>query len=275
MSTQIIIINSIKKIKFVWFAIPLIILQTLAAGIGFFSKNFYILETDSLASAIRGTDIFSLFIVVPLLAACFILIQRGSIKAFLVWLGTLGIIVYNYTFACFNVHFNVLFLVYTTILGLAAYALVGGAFTSNIHDLKVHFSNHPVHKSVGIFQIIIALLFYFIWLKAIIPAHLNNEPTKMIADWNVVTNAIYVIDMAFLLPAFIWGGISLIKQKPAGYLLSGMNLVIITLMSFCLCVSFFFMYLDGLAIKVDLLIIYLLLFIISSLLTWRFFKKNK
>ena len=52
-------------------------------------------------------------------------VNKGSVKAFLVWSGVLLYLIYAYVIYAFDVHFNSLFLVYVAILGLSFYALVG------------------------------------------------------------------------------------------------------------------------------------------------------
>jgi hypothetical protein len=46
-------------------------------------------------------------------------VSKGSVKAFLLWIGILLALIYSYVIYAFAVHFNSLFLVYVAILGLS------------------------------------------------------------------------------------------------------------------------------------------------------------
>lgn len=262
--------KSITTNPFIWFTIPLVLLQTLVALVGVFSKNFYSRDTLTFASAIRGTDIVSLVVIVPLLLFCLSRIRKNSKPAYILWLGTSGIIAYNYTIASFNVRFNPLFLAYTALLGLSVYALVGGAVTIKAEEFTPRFPRPSFRTLIGVFQIMLAVLFYGIWLKAIIPAHLQNVVTRTMEEWNVITNAVYVIDLAVILPAWILGGSALLRHKAYGYVLSGINLVFITLMAFCLSVSYVYMHFTGHDIKFGRFVVYVGIFVFSTFLTWKY-----
>src|SRR6266508_4350731 len=71
-------------------------------------------------------DIASLALVSPawLIFAAFAL--RGSLRAYLLWLGVLTFTVYNYVIYTFSVPFGPLFLLWVAVLGLCLYALIGG-----------------------------------------------------------------------------------------------------------------------------------------------------
>lgn len=82
-------------------------------------------ETTSLADAAAAQDSVNLVLVVPLLIVLGRSASRGSLAAYLGWLGCLAFTVYNYAIYAFSVHFGPLFLVWITVLGLSTFALIG------------------------------------------------------------------------------------------------------------------------------------------------------
>lgn len=255
--------------------ITICILLAIAASIGFFIKDFYILDSNILASATRGVDLFFLVIILPVLLICLFLLYKGSQKAFIIILGILGIIIYNYTFMSFNIQFNRLFIIYVALLGLSSFTLLKYTIRLDLDSFKNQFSKKIPIKTIGIFQIIIGILFYLIWGKAIISANINNNLTDIIKEWHVPTSAIYVIDMAFLLPLIIWSGLLIIKRKSLGFLLSGINLIIILSMSLGLIFSFLMNYFDGYSIKIIPFCIFILCCCISLFLLVLFLREIK
>src|SRR6266508_6845687 len=86
-------------------------------------------------------DIASLVLVSPvwLILATFAL--RGSLRAYLVWLGVLTFTIYNYFIYTFSVPFGSLFLLWVAVLGLSLYALIGGLTTADQKVIEMSFTN--------------------------------------------------------------------------------------------------------------------------------------
>jgi hypothetical protein len=69
-------------------------------------------------------DIITLFVVVPLMIVAIFLAQKGSFRWFLILLGLLGYVFYNFAFYLFGAAFNSFFLIYTTLLTTSASSLI-------------------------------------------------------------------------------------------------------------------------------------------------------
>ena len=97
-------------------------------------------------------------------------VNKGSVKAFLVWSGVLLYLVYAYCIYAFDVHYNRLFLVYVAILGLSFYTLVSGVGHVPLDRLHASFSAATPTKLVSVFLMVLGILFYLLWLREEIPA---------------------------------------------------------------------------------------------------------
>jgi len=105
------------------------LLMTLAGSAGLFVNSTYAKETVNWATQGRGPDMVNLFLVAQILfiSTCFVI--KGSLRAFLVWLGTLVYLIYSYALYAFFIHFGSWFLAYVAILGLSFYAFIGSVLS--------------------------------------------------------------------------------------------------------------------------------------------------
>jgi hypothetical protein len=82
--------------------------------------SVYARETEDFAAQGVGQDIANL-IAYPILLLLAWAASRGSVRAYLAWLGILIYSGYSYAIYAFDVGFNALFLVYVAVLGLSIY----------------------------------------------------------------------------------------------------------------------------------------------------------
>ena len=121
-----------------WLSVIDALLVVLASASGILLKSIYARETLSWAVQGIGQDIVNIVAVVVLFIAVYF-VNKGSVKAFLVWSGVLLYLIYAYVIYAFDVHFNRLFLVYVAILGLSFYALVGSVIHLHLDRLRASF----------------------------------------------------------------------------------------------------------------------------------------
>jgi len=212
--------NTRHKNGWLWLTFPIAILLAIAAGGGVFSSGLYRDTPYFIAQAV-GQDMISLTVVLPVLIVTAFFSSRGSPRARLVWLGGLVYLVYTYVVAAFDVSFNALFLVYVALLGCSLYALISGFVAADLVGIKACFTEKTPVKTVSIYLAVLAVLFYFMWLSEIIPALVAGAIPQSIRDNGTPTNAVHVLDMAWILPAFGITAVSLWRKQAVGYTLAG------------------------------------------------------
>src|SRR6266496_3900482 len=106
-----------------WLTLAIAILVIISSSAGLFIKSIYARETLSWMVQAYGQDIANLVAAAALLSAVYF-VSKGSVKAFLVWIGVLLSLLYPYVIYAFDIHFNSLFLVYVALVGLSFYTLV-------------------------------------------------------------------------------------------------------------------------------------------------------
>lgn len=174
-------------------------------------------------------DIASLAIVSPLWLVFAILALRGSLRAYLLWLGVLTFTVYNYVIYTFSIPFGSLFLLWVVVLGLSLYALIGGVVCIDHESVKASFKNQRALNIIAWFLIVVAILFGLLWLSEDVPALLSGNTPRSVVDMAIPTNPVHILDLGFFLPAVIVTGIMLLKRKPLAYTLAPAFMVFLIL----------------------------------------------
>lgn len=59
------------------------------------------------------------------------------------------------------------------------------------------------------FLTVVGALLASLWLSEMVPDSLSGEPSRSATDWNVPTNPVHVLDLAFFLPAVITSAVLL------------------------------------------------------------------
>lgn len=245
-----------------WFTLPIALLLTIAAGGGVFIDGLYRDSRYFVAQA-RGQDLVNLVLVLPTLIVTAILAYRGSPRARLVWLGVLIYLVYSYVIATFSVKFNPLFLVYVALLDCSLYALIGGLVTIGMAGMHRRFTEKIPVRFASVYLALLAILFYCLWLSETIPALIAGAIPQSIQDNGTPTNAVHVLDMAWILPAFVITAVSLWRQQPLGYTLTGAMLSYTVLLISAILSMVGFMARDGQPIALPQVVIFGTLFAVS------------
>src|SRR5262245_7145987 len=160
----------------IWFALSLVAacLMAVSSGAGIYMPDVYANETPSWAAQGIGQDIVNLLVVVPGLFVCVCFAARGSLRAWLVWLGLLLYVVYSYVLYAFFVHFNRLFLVYVSVLGLSFWALAGAVASANVDRIARAFDRTRRYLPQEVYLTASGLLFAALWLSDIVPATISG-----------------------------------------------------------------------------------------------------
>ena len=211
---------------------PLAAVVAVVSAIGLFASGAYADDADSWVVQARAQDATDLFVALPLLVASAVLVRRrASARAYVVWLGTVISLAYAFAIYAFDVSYGPLFLVYVAGLGLAAWALVGGAIQFPLDALDVGAAEQSGARTAGRILVAIAVVFAVLWLSSDIPAALEGRVPDEVRDLDLPTNPVHVLDLAFLLPASIAAGMGAIRGSRAGVAATAVLLVAL------LCIS--------------------------------------
>ena len=246
-----------------WLTVPISILLAIAAGGGVFISDLYRDAPGIVAKAIVQ-DAITLVIALPALIICAFLTSHGSQRARLIWLGILVYVVYTYASYAFGIRFNPLFLIYVALLGCSTYALIGGLVTTDWAAIKAGFTEQTPVRAVSIFLIVIAGLFYLMWLSEAVPASLTGAPPQSVKEDGTPTNVIHVLDMAWLLPALVITAVGLWRKQYIGYALAVPLLANLMFLALAILSMIVLQARGGESVGIPQVMIFVALFVVST-----------
>ncbi|HEX6197161.1 MAG TPA: hypothetical protein VFZ37_14700 [Jiangellaceae bacterium] len=205
--------------RWLWFSLPIAVLAVAASITGIAVDSVYAQETENWSAQATGQDIANL-VAYPAMVVLAILAARGSLRAYLGWLGTLVYSAYTYAIYAFSVQLGPLFLVYVAVFGLSVYALIGGFSSLDSACIRHAFGERAPTALTGGFLVAIGAAFYLLWLSEAVPAMLADGTPRFLREVGLPTNPVHVLDMGLLLPAALVAGVLLIRRRPWGYLLA-------------------------------------------------------
>jgi hypothetical protein len=224
-------------IVWLWLSVFAALISATASAVALGSiDRIYGQETSSFINQAIAQDCVNLALVAPILIVLALQAGRGSLGAYLGWLGFLSFDVYNYVIYTFSIHFGPLFGIWVVVLGLCLYALIGGFLALKLEAVRTQYRHGHV-GSVGWFLIVIAALFYLLWLKEIVPATLSGQASRSAAELALPTNPVHILDLAFFLPAMVLAGVLLLRDRSLGYAAAIVLLVFLVLTSLPILVT--------------------------------------
>lgn len=178
---------------------------------------------------LRGTALVVLLIGVPTLVTAMIRTSRGTTRWLVGWLGSLGYLLYQAVLFCFATPLNGLFLCYVGYLGLAVWSIVTLVPAVDLHTFGSRVSAGMPARFVAGFALAIAALNAAAWLAAIVPALLQSHPESLMKGTGLLTNPVYVQDLAIWLPLLAIAAVACWRRRPWGLLVTGAMLAMFTL----------------------------------------------
>ncbi len=226
MRTQNTIRNTVPAVPFassavwLWLSIAAAILAVIGNIIALSVNSIYAPLTPAFLPQALAQDIANLTVVSPLWLLLAALALRGSLRAYLLWLGVLTFTVYNYVIYTFSIPFGSLFPLWVAVFGISVYSLIGGLTAVDHKAVESSFMSRPASLVVAWSLIVTAILFGLLWLSEDVPALLSNTRPQSVVDMALPTNPVHILDLAFFLPAVIATGVLLIRRKPIAYTLA-------------------------------------------------------
>lgn len=200
-----------------WLSIIAAILAILGNILALSMNRIYASLTPAFLPQALAQDIANLSLIAPFWLILAALALRGSLRAYLLWLGVITFSVYNYVIYTFSVPFEVLFLLWVAVLGMSLFSLIGGVVSMDHQTIASAFTSRRAVQVTAWFLMVTAVLFGFLWLSEDVPALLSNTKPQSVVDMAIPTNPVHILDLGFFLPAVIITGICLIKKKAWAY----------------------------------------------------------
>jgi len=211
-------------------SVPQALLIAITGIVALRSPGFYEQETKNWQAQSVGQDMMDVFLVSPLLIVSSFFSIKGNKKFAHIWAGTNLYLVYTYLIYCFDIHFNAFFIFYCIILGLSFYSVLLYLFRQMQKENDTILTCFYPARLTGIYFIVIACLFTFLWLSEIIPAIVQDGTPAVLLETGLFTNPVHVIDLAVFLPGLLFTGVLLMQSKPFAQRITPIILVFMVLM---------------------------------------------
>jgi hypothetical protein len=204
-------IDHLNQNKIVW--ILLAVLGIIASLAGLFQPGVYnkVVSTEILPGTI-SQDIITLIISVILLVLVMATKQIHYKKQMII-LSFLAYLFYAYGIYVIEQLYNSFYILYLAIFTLSFWAIAFAMANLNPKVYNRLILKNPYKMVSLVFMLFIPLLFYTLWINDLLPLMRNGKKIEF-------TFSIYILDMAFVLPAFLISAVLIIKEKSLGYILA-------------------------------------------------------
>jgi len=247
------------------------VLVTITSLAGILLPQTYTRESLAWSVQAVAQDYANLIAVVLLLVSTYLVWSR-SLRGYLVWLGVYLYLVYAFAIYAFAVHFQFLFLAYVAVLGLSFYTLVGGLTAARLDMLAPALAGNPWARTVGALLFVIGVMFAALWLSEIVPSLITGTVPPSLAETELPTNPVYVLDLAFLLPGMIVTSVLLWRREVLGSLMAVPLLVFSATMGLGILVIFALTALSGLPYPLPAAAIVGAIVVLSTLFAWLYLR---
>lgn len=254
-------------------SITLILLVVAVSLCGLLYPEIYRAASPNWLAQSVGQDAVDLFLIVPVLIFGTMFSFNSHRFAVYLWLGTLLYLVYTFLIYCFAVRFNPLFIPYCLILGISFFSAVW--FFAGDKKQFYGRADNKMLKVIGIYFIVISILFYSLWLMEVIPATINDEIPMSTRDAGLLTNPVHVLDLSLFLPGTFMVGILALRRTLMSTILSPVLLTFFILMDLTIASLSIMMALRGVGGNYVVAIIMTCLALFTILLLLNYFRHEK
>lgn len=184
---------------------------------------------EAAKGSLRGTALVMVCVAVPVLVAAMSLTARGSARGLVVWLAAAGYLLYQAVLFCFATPLNNLFLLYVAYLGLALWTLVSVLRATDLREFGARQSPAVPARWITGFALVLVLLNAGAWLVQIVPAVFSRNPASLLDGTGLLTNPVFVQDLAVWLPLLAMAALAGRRRRPWGLLVTGSMLAMFVL----------------------------------------------
>jgi hypothetical protein len=182
-----------------------------AASVGLVHPGVY-RDNALVAAGWLGNDLVTVAVGLPVLVASGIAASRGSARAWLVWLGAVEYLLYNYAFYLFGTHFNALFLAYVALVAGSIYALAAALVSADLSSLPPP----RAPRAVAAWMAAVAVVLGGLWTATSAAFWFTGTPPAIVETIGHPTNLIAALDLTLVVPLNALGAWLLWRRSPWG-----------------------------------------------------------
>lgn len=257
--------------RWLWLTVPLVALACGASTAGIVMDSVYEGESANWAAQAVGQDLANL-VAFSALALFAVLAARGSLRAYLLWLGVLAYGIYAYAIYAFAIGFGPLFLAYVGVLGMSVFGLIGGTLWLEPRRVRDRFGSGAPVTMVAWVLTVIAAGFGVLWLTEILPATIDGTLPTSLTEAGLRVNPVYVLDLSVLLPSLVVTGVLLRRGRSWGWVLAPVQLVALTLIALGIEFAMVVLAARDLAVAAQPVVMVAVIGTVQLIVLWRFLR---
>jgi hypothetical protein len=199
-----------------WITYSICVLAAVAGCGGLFYSGLY-RDSDFYRAVWQANDLVTL-ILIPIVLIANLRMIGGSRRWYLVWLGLMLYMFYNYAFYLFGAAFNDFFLVYALLFSLSQCGLIVGLYQVHSADINQLFRHDSPRTLIGIFLSAIILSLGFIEITQYVNFIVADKKPE-------IPTLILALDLSIVVPTAAIAAILLWRNNPWGKILGAMMLI--------------------------------------------------
>jgi hypothetical protein len=199
------------------------ILTGIASAGGLFIKHLY-RDNAFIHAAWQGNDVVTLTLVVPIMLLALRFTMQGSVRAHLLWLGSLGYMLYNYIFYLYGAAFNAFFLVYVAICALSVFTLTLALTRTDVAAIQALFQEQTPVKWIAGFMLFFAIPWSSLEVVRAVRFVVTGQVPADVVITGHPTAVVYATDLSLLMPVMITAAVWLWKRRAWGFVWSAIIL---------------------------------------------------
>lgn len=145
----------------------------------------------------------------------FSLLKTKKSKIQVIPLSLLGYLFYGYAIYAIEQIYNAWYIVYLIIMAFSFWTLIYGLINLDTKKIQNLCPGRWIKFLTAGFSLFIPLMFFLLWLFQLIPLMKNGERIEY-------TFSIFILDMVFILPAFLISAFLILKKNALGFIFATM-----------------------------------------------------
>ena len=194
------------------------IASLVASVAGLTIKDLYQDGSSWATAALRGGDLVTLAVAVPILVVAMVMANRGSARARLVWIGALAYTVYNFAFYVFGAAFNDMFLVHVVAFSSSIFALIIAMMGLDASAIADRYRAGAPTRAVAGLLVLVGVVFAALWSAFSISYAVSGQISLGAAPLDGM-HTVFAIDLSLMVPAMALAGVLLWKRTPWGFVM--------------------------------------------------------
>ncbi len=187
------------------------------------TTGVYAYNSERVVAEGVGWDIFTLFFAVPALLLTLPWLAKGSLRGRLIAAGLLGYLFYQYLMYAMAWAFGPLLVLFIAVYGASLAGIVWIFSTISLPTLAEGVSERFPRRSMAALCFVMSAVLLLMWGQRIAAGYQGDWATAMLAG--ETTMVVQALDLGLIVPLLVFTGVTVLRRRPVGYLLSSVLVV--------------------------------------------------